>query len=86
MAEPLLYFYASSGALVLWGKLGKSGREIYGLSDILKRFMPDNARQVIEPIVFIALGAFISIGMVNPDTPAQAVAAGLGWTGLASKG
>jgi hypothetical protein len=28
----------------------------------------------------------VAVGIVQPSTAAQAVAAGLGWTGLASKG
>lgn len=84
--QPMLYFYAGSGALVLWGKLGKRGREVYCLSDVLKRCMNDSVRMVIEPLVFVVIGAVVAIGIVEPVTAAQAVAAGLGWTGLASKG
>jgi hypothetical protein len=84
--EPMLYFYAGAGALILWGKMGKRGREVYCLSDILKRCTKDSVRMVIEPLVFVVFGAVVAVGIVQPSTAARAVAAGLGWTGLASKG
>jgi hypothetical protein len=81
-----LHAYAAAGALLLWGKLGKYGREVYGLSDILRRFgFSDRARLVLEPILFVAIGAFLAVVFVQPTTVAQAVAAGLGWTSIASR-
>ena len=81
-----LHAYAAVGALLLWGKLGKQGREAYGLSDVLKRFgLNEKLRLAIEPVMFVALGAFLAVVFVQPITVAQAVAAGVGWTGLVSK-
>lgn len=37
-----------------------------------------------EAVIFAALGAIIGTLLTSPATPAQAVAAGLGWTGLLS--
>jgi hypothetical protein len=82
-----LHAYAGVGALILWGKLGKRGREVYGLSDILRRWgFSESLRLAIEPAIFVLLGAFLAVVFVQPTTVAQAVAAGVGWTGLVSKG
>jgi hypothetical protein len=39
----------------------------------------------LEPVLFVALGAFVAVGFVQPATIPQAIAAGIGWTGLFSK-
>jgi hypothetical protein len=79
--------FAFAGALLLWCKLGKGkARQVYALSDILKQFIQnDNIREKIEPIMFVLLGTVLSIWIIQPTTPAQAFAAGVGWTSLASK-
>lgn len=82
-----LHGYAGVGAVILWGKLGKRGREVYGLSDLLKRWgLNERMRLAIEPAIFVLLGAVLAVVFVQPSTVAQAVAAGVGWTGLVSKG
>jgi len=81
-----LHIYAAVGALFLWGRLAKQGREVYGLTDILQRMgLNETARRALEPILFVALGAFVAVGFVQPATIPQAIAAGIGWTGLFSK-
>ena len=81
-----LHVYAAVGALFLWGKLAKHGREVYGLTDILERMgLNVTVRRALEPVLFVALGAFVAVGFVQPATIPQAIAAGIGWTGLFSK-
>jgi len=81
-----LHFYAGVGALFLWGKLAKHGREVYGLTDVLERMgCSSKVRRALEPVLFVALGAFIAVGFVQPTTIPQAIAAGISWTGLFSK-
>ena len=81
-----LYGYAGAGALLLWCRLGKGkAREVYGLSDILRRYIAEDVREKIEPILFVLLGTVLSVGIIQPTTAAQAFAAGVGWTSLASK-
>jgi hypothetical protein len=64
----------------------RSSRQVYALSDILKQFIRnDNIREKIEPVMFVLLGTVLSIWIIQPTTPAQAFAAGVGWTSLASK-
>jgi hypothetical protein len=78
--------YAAVGALFLWGKLAKTGREVYGLTDILERMgLNESVRRALEPVLFVALGAFVAVGLVQPATIPQAIAAGISWTGLFSK-
>jgi len=51
-----LHVYAAVGALFLWGKLAKHGREVYGLTDILARMgLNDKVRRALEPVLFVAL-------------------------------
>ncbi len=35
--------------------------------------------------VFVTFGTFLAVGILHPGTEGQAVAAGLGWTSLASR-
>ena len=80
------FLYAAGGALILWGKLAKQGREVYGLTDILKRFgLSERVRLAVEPVIFVVLGGFFAVGLLDPSTIPQAIAAGIGWTGLVSK-
>jgi hypothetical protein len=78
--------FAFAGALLLWCRLGNKAREVYQLSNLLRRFIRnDSIREKIEPVLFVLLGTVLSIGIIQPSTPAQAFAAGVGWTSLASK-
>jgi hypothetical protein len=83
-----LFFYAGLGAIVLWGKLGKDKRKAYVLGDLLDKLLPPTwikTRVTSELLIFVALGSVVAVSLVQPATTAQAVAAGLGWTGLASR-
>jgi hypothetical protein len=81
-----LHLYAAVGAAFLWGKLGKRGREVYGLTDMLQSWgLSERALRAIQPLFFVGLGAFVAVGFVQPATIPQALAAGAAWTGLLSK-
>jgi hypothetical protein len=78
-----LFIYVAVGTTLLWSKTSKKNRKIYGLSDILGQVLTnDRAKSMMELIVFLTLGCLISKAFVVPTTEAQALAAGLGWTGL----
>jgi hypothetical protein len=84
--NPPLLVYVAIGVIVLWCKTSKTNRNIYGLSPVLELFFGDgHLRSIIELIIFIVLGCLVSDGLVVPTTAAQAIAAGLGWTGLMTK-
>lgn len=76
--------YTGVGALVFWGKWCRTKKlKAYYLSDIV-RLLPfgELAISLIELGIFIALGCIIGIGVVQPTTATQALAAGFGWTGF----
>ena len=78
--------YVAVGVIVLWSKTSKTQRNVYGLTAVVEMiFSNERVRGVVELIVFLTIGCIISHGIVAPTTPAQAVAAGLGWTGLMTK-
>jgi hypothetical protein len=78
--------YVAVGVIVPWCKTSKAQRNIYGLSPVIEMFLSnERAKSALELIVFLTVGCLISHGVVVPSTPAQAIAAGLGWTGLMTK-
>jgi len=78
--------YVAVGVIVLWCKTSKANRNIYALSPVVAMFLKnEKAKSIIELIVFLSIGCLICQGLIVPTTPAQAVAAGLGWTGLMTK-
>jgi len=53
------------------------------ISDIVDIFhLPQTLRAAVDCIVFTIVGVIVSIGLVDPSSPSQAITAGLGWTGL----
>lgn len=40
---------------------------------------------VTEFLVTMGVGVLIAIALVNPQTPQQAIAAGMGWTSLVAR-
>jgi hypothetical protein len=80
--------YTALGAAIFWGKLGGSKQKIkaYVLSDLLEKMeIHPSIRIVAEFVIFVTFGCLIGIGIVKPINVPQAIAAGLGWTGLLSK-
>jgi hypothetical protein len=83
-----LWIYAAAGVLILWSKSKATNRGVYGLTDFINRFIPQEyakTRSIIEVICYLSIGCLISMGVFTPATPAQALAAGLGWTGLTTR-
>ena len=78
----MLVFSTALGAFMLWAKWSQKRSKVFILADVIELFCEKDsqtARQ-LEFIVFIALGCFVGIVMVEPATIRQAFAAGLGWT------
>ncbi len=81
-----LHVYTAAGAIILWTKLGRRGREVWGLSNLVSTYIQsEQKRKLVEPLVFVTFGTFLAVGILHPGTEGQAVAAGLGWTSLASR-
>jgi len=78
-------FFAALGALSLWVKLAHEKRKAYAWSALLEQFVPnEKIRVIVEIFVFVSVGAIVSSAVVRPINPAQAIAAGIGWTGFLS--
>ena len=77
--------YSAIGAMALYAKLGREKRRIYLLSGVIDMtaWTPFR-RSCVEVVLFVSVGAFVSIGITDPTTPTQAIAAGMSWTGLLS--
>jgi len=75
--------YSALGVLVLASRQGHEGLRIWVPGKLISTFKwHDNRNTQVEFVVFIVIGSLIGIVVGGPDTPRQAVAAGLGWTGL----
>jgi hypothetical protein len=79
--------FAFIGSAVFWGKWGRTELRAYILYDLLNMVdqilkMSKRTRAGIECLIFIAAGIYVGISLTEPTNPAQALAAGLGWTGL----
>jgi len=75
--------YTAVGAIGYWGLKGRTKLRVYTLSDLIERLnWSDRACYVTEFLVFIVLGCFVGVGVVEPTNPRQAITAGLAWTGV----
>ena len=63
--------------------MGRKGIRPYALSNLIELFsLSKRATTILEFLVFLALGVAAGIAIVQPVNAPQAIAAGLGWTGL----
>lgn len=82
--EGPMVVYVLAGVLLSFSRAKEGDRKIYGLSNFLQRFIAHPKRLLAaEAIAFLVLGCMISVGVTNPATIPQALAAGLAWTGVA---
>lgn len=76
-------FFAGLGALSLWVKLSHEKRKAYGWSALLDMVVINEKWRVpLEVLIFVSIGAIVSSAVVHPNNAAQAMAAGVGWTGF----
>jgi hypothetical protein len=84
LAAAVLIFYAAVGAFVLYCKLrSEEHRTIEFIPHLAPRWK-SRWRPACEAVTFSLIGGFVSYALVQPATLPQALAAGLGWTGLVS--
>ena len=78
--------YTAVGSAIFWGRWGYKRLRPFVLADLIA-LLPGSHMQktALEFLIFVALGCFVGIGIVDPQTPAQAISAGFGWTGLFGK-
>ncbi len=78
--------FTAIGVAIFWGKWGRTKLKAYILSDMVNLFpMSDKWRAAVEFIIFVTLGCLVGIAVAQPTTAAQALTAGLGWTGFVSR-
>lgn len=79
--------YTSAGSAVFWGKNGRSKLKIFFLSHVfdIARVPDGRLRHSLEFLVFLTMGCVIGIGITQPGTAAQAITAGMAWTGFLAK-
>ena len=77
------YIISGVGAITLYFKLKSSGKDVI---QFLPHFKSSWAEapfaRLIDALLFTLIGALIGTILTQPETPQQALAAGLGWTGL----
>ena len=94
--DPWLCFFTMLGVAILWAKEhsaslspGKASAtlRIYGMSGAVEFFCPPSSKkgEIIQFLLFIVLGTLVGVAIGQPTIPAQALAAGVGWTALLSQ-
>ncbi|MDY6988451.1 MAG: hypothetical protein SWQ30_10380 [Thermodesulfobacteriota bacterium] len=80
------YVVCGIAALVLFFRLQNVGQPVI---EIVKYVNPkwgdSTGGRIVDALLFASFGAVIGTLVTQPTNPQQAVAAGLGWTGLLSK-
>ena len=88
LSEFSLVGYTAIGTIFLYCKWGRTKIRVYGLSGLFDIWTTEQTRLRLtaELIVFVALGCILAMGIVEPKTPIQALAAGVTWTSLLAAG
>jgi hypothetical protein len=77
------YLFTALGVFLLYARWGKAGLRYYVPRDLLDTLhLSDDRKTQIELVVFMLIGTVVATACVEPQTARQAIAAGLGWTGL----
>jgi hypothetical protein len=79
----LIVAYTAAGATAYWARWGRERLRVFGLARVLEMIpMSPIAQARVEFIVFVALGCFLGIGLVEPTNMTQSFSAGFAWVGL----
>jgi len=71
---------------VLWASWGKGGLSVKYLNAALARAgVPPNWLILVEFMLTMVVGVIVAVALVDPQTARQAIAAGMGWTGLVTR-
>ena len=74
------------GAILYWSRAGKAGRQsVTPLRSLTQLISNKRWREAADMMVFVIIGCMVVMRVVEPGTPQQGFAAGLGWTGLLSE-
>ena len=79
--EPILY--TGLGVVILWFRLGQERIRVVGVSSVLEQVGVSKSTSIVAEFLFVLVaGIVVVMTFVQPTTAEQAIAAGLGWTGL----
>ena len=79
-------FFTALGVFVVWASWGGGRLSVSYLNARLAGLgFQANWLMVTEFLVTMGVGVLIAIALVNPQTPQQAIAAGMGWTSLVAR-
>ena len=79
-------FFTALGVFAVWASWGKGRLGVAYITDRLSEIgFSSNLLLVIELLFVMVLGVLLAIAFVQPETPQQAIAAGMGWTGLVAR-
>ncbi len=80
------YYVASwVGAILLYFKMKTEGKAVIEfLPHLFGNEITSPVGKIAEVLIFSIIGAIIATILTIPSNPQQAIAAGLGWTGLLS--
>jgi hypothetical protein len=87
LASPLptgfIIAYTAAGAIAYWAKWGRDRLRVFYLAEVLDMIpMRRIVRARVEFILFVVLGCFLGIGLVQPTNMTQSFSAGFAWVGL----
>ena len=78
--------FTALGAMLVWARLGPEKVRVFALSRLVEGLrISDTAKLLTEFCIFVTLGVVVGVAVVQPTTVTQALAAGMGWTGLLSQ-
>lgn len=78
--------YTCFGVFLLWAAWGREGLRLAHLRSVLALLgCPRNCRVAVDFAVTMCVGVVVAVAFVQPQTAQQAIAAGLGWTGLVTR-
>ena len=79
-------FFTALGVFAVWAAWGKGRLGVAYITDRLSGVgLSANSLLVIEFLLVLALGVLLAVAFVQPQTPQQAIAGGMGWTGLVAR-
>lgn len=79
-------FFTALGVFVVWASWGGGRLSVSYLNARLAGLgFQANWLMVLVTTEFMGVGVLIAIALVNPQTPQQAIAAGMGWTSLVAR-
>ena len=82
----VMFAYSGFGAFLLWARAEAVNKQQNGYSDIVSLITSsDKIRGILSFVIFVVVGALVSMFFVAPITVPHALAGGMAWSRLAGK-